>query len=123
MITRINAKGDDVINIRETGHLNGDYARGVLTSRVAVRDRAKAEVYNKITASGSYARGHVDCTEIIQDDGIVSAVPIVEVTNPKAHITHEASLGSVDSKQLQTLMARGLSEDDATDLIIQGLLS
>ena len=123
MITRINAKGDDVINIRETGHLNGDYARGVLTSRVAVRDRAKAEVYNKITASGSYARGHVDCTEIIQDDGIVSAVPIVEVNNPKAHITHEASLGSVDSKQLQTLMARGLSEDDATDLIIQGLLS
>lgn len=123
MIARINAKGDDVINIRETGHLNGDYARGVLTSRVAVRDHAKAEVYNKITASGAYARGHVDCTEIIQDDGIVSAVPIVEVNNPKAHITHEASLGSVDSKQLQTLMAHGLSEDDATDLIIQGLLS
>jgi len=43
MIARINAKGDDVINIRETGHLNGDYARGVLTSRVAVRDHAKAE--------------------------------------------------------------------------------
>ena len=123
MIARINAKGDDVINIRETGHLNGDYARGVLTSRVAVRDRAKAEVYNKITASGAYARGHVDCTEIIQDHGVVTAIPIVEVTNPKAHITHEASLGSVDSKQLQTLMARGLTEDEATDLIIKGLLS
>jgi hypothetical protein len=80
-------------------------------------------VYNKITASGSYARGHVDCTEIIQDNGIVSAIPIVEVSNPKAHITHEASLGSVDSKQLETLMSRGLSEDEATDLIIQGLLS
>jgi hypothetical protein len=123
MMARINAKKDDKIIIRETGHLNGDHARGVLTSRVAVRDKAQAEVYNKITASGSYARGHVDCTEIIQDDGIVSAVPIVEVNNPKAHITHEASLGSVDSKQLQTLMARGLNEEDATDLIIQGLLS
>ena len=123
MIARINAKEDDHITIRETGHLTGDYSRGVLTSRVAVRDQAKADVYNKLTASGSYARGHVDCTEIIQDNGRVSATPIVEVSNPKAHITHEASLGSVDSKQLQTLMARGLTENEATDLIIQGLLS
>jgi len=123
MIARINAKEDDHITIRETGHLNGDYSRGVLTSRVAVRDQARADVYNKLTASGSYARGHVDCTEIIQDNGRVSATPIVEVSNPRAHITHEASLGSVDSKQLQTLMARGLTENEATDLIIQGLLS
>lgn len=123
MMARINGKKDDVIKIRETGRLNGDYSRGVLTSRVAARDKTNAEIYSKLTASGSYARGHVDCKEIVQDDGVVSAVPIVEVNNPKAHITHEASLGSVDSKQLQTLMARGLNEDDATDLIIQGLLS
>ncbi len=123
MISRIHARADDKVKIRETGHLNGDYSRGFLNSRVAVRGRAKADVYNKLTASGAYARGHVDCTEIIQDNGEVSAIPIVEVTNPKAHVTHEASLGSVDSKQLQTLMARGLTEDEATDLIIQGMLS
>jgi hypothetical protein len=123
MMARINGLGDDIIKIRETGNLIGDYARGVLTSRVAVRDNASAEIYSKLSASGSYARGHVDCKEIVQDNGKVSAVPIVDVSNPKAHITHEASLGSVDSKQLQTLMARGLTEDDATDLIINGLLS
>jgi len=123
MMARINGKKDDVIKIRETGHLNGEHSRGVLTSRVAALDKTKAEIYSKLTASGAYARGHVDCKEIVKDNGVVSAVPIVEVNNPKAHITHEASLGSVDSKQLQTLMARGLSEDDATDLIIQGLLS
>jgi Fe-S cluster assembly scaffold protein SufB len=50
-------------------------------------------------------------------------VPIVEVRHPKAHVTHEASLGSVDSRQLQTLMARGLDEDAAAELIIAGLLS
>ena len=65
----------------------------------------------------------MDCTEIVQDNASVNAVPIVTVNNPKAHITHEAALGSVDSKQLQTLMAHGLSEEEATDLIIQGLLS
>ena len=49
-------------------------------------------------------------------------MPIVEV-KISAHVTHEASIGSVDLKQLETLMSRGLSEEQATELIIQGLLS
>jgi Fe-S cluster assembly scaffold protein SufB len=101
----------------------GEGARGVMTSRIAVRDNAKAEVYNDLTASAAYTRGHVDCKEIIQGSGIAKAVPIVQVGHPKAHVTHEAAIGSVDNKQLETLMARGLSEDDAVNLIIEGLLS
>lgn len=122
MNARVNASHDDIVKIKEIGHLNGEHSHGVLLSRVAVRDTAEAEIYSELTASAPYARGHVDCKEIVQDHGVVSAIPIVKVNHPKAHITHEASLGSVDSKQLQTLMARGLTEDDATDLIIQGLL-
>ena len=122
MNARVNATHNDVVQIKEKGHLNGEHSHGVLLSRVAVRDEATAEVYSELTASAPYARGHVDCKEIVQDNGVVSAIPIVKVNHPKAHITHEASLGSVDSKQLQTLMARGLDEEKATDLIIQGLL-
>ena len=123
MTARVSGRADDIIKIRETGYLAGEYARGVLKSRIAVRDKAKCEVYNKMVATAAYARGHVDCKEIIQDNGVAMATPIVEVRNPKAHITHEASIGSVDKKQLETLMSRGLSEDDAVELIIEGLLS
>jgi hypothetical protein len=123
MLAKVSAKGDDVVKIREIGYLDGERARGVLTSRVAVAGQAQADVYNKLVASADGARGHVDCQEIIRGDGKVSAVPIVEVNHPKAHVTHEAALGSVDKKQLETLMARGLSEDEASDVIIAGLLS
>lgn len=123
MSARISGSGDDIIKIRETGSLQGENSTGVLTSRVAVRGNATAEIYNKLTATAAYARGHVDCKEIIQDNGKASAIPIVEVYHPKAHITHEASIGSVDSKELETLMSRGLDEDEAVELIIQGLLS
>ncbi|MFP4496897.1 MAG: SufB/SufD family protein [Vulcanimicrobiota bacterium] len=122
MSARVNGTGDDVIKIKEIGHLVGEKATGVLTSRIAARDNTKAEVYNKMTASAPYARGHVDCKEIIQGNGTASAVPIVEVKHPKAHVTHEAAIGSVDSKELNTLMSRGLYEDQAVDLIIDGLL-
>ena len=123
MTARINGSGDDVIQIKETGLLIEEGARGVLTSRIAVRDNAKAEVYNTLKATAPYTRGHVDCNEIIQGNGIAKAIPIVDVSHPQAHVTHEAAIGSVDNKQLETLMARGLSEDEAVELIIAGLLS
>jgi len=121
--SRINAIEDDRIKINETGHLAGKKARGALTSKIAVRDRARAEIHNRLTASAAYARGHVDCKEIVKDSATATAVPIVEVNHPKAHVTHEAAIGSVDTKQLETLMSRGLDEDRASDLIIQGMLS
>ena len=123
MVTRVNGSGDDIIQVKETGSLVGERARGVLTSRIAVRDNAKADVYNTLTASAPYTRGHVDCHEIIQGNGRAKAIPIVDVNHPQAHVTHEAAIGSVDNKQLETLMARGLSEDEAVELIIEGLLS
>jgi len=119
---RIGGSGNDRITINESAHLAGEYARGVLTSNIALRDSARAEIYNSLTASAAYARGHVDCKEIVQDAAVAKAVPIVEVNHPKAHVTHEAAIGSVDSRQLETLMSRGLSEDEAVDLIICGLL-
>lgn len=123
MIARIGGRGDDKITIHETGHLNGEYSRAVLQSNIALRENAAAEVFNTITASANGARGHVDCKEIVQGHGLAKAVPIVEVNHPGAHVTHEAAIGSVDSKQLETLMSRGLTEDEAVDLIIEGMLS
>lgn len=119
---RVSGRGDDAITIREAAHLVGEHARSVLATSIAVRDRATAEVLNTLTATAAFARGHVDCKEIVQGDASARAVPIVDVRHPKAHVTHEAAIGSVDAKQLETLMSRGLKEDDATDLIIEGLL-
>lgn len=123
MDAKISGRACDVIKLKEVGILEGDHAKGVLTSRISVKDNAKAEIYNKMTASGAYSHGHVDCKEIIQGNGQASAIPVVEVLNPKAHVTHEAAIGSVDNKELETLMSRGLCEDDAVDAIIEGMLS
>lgn len=123
MNAKISGRGDDYVEIHETAHLEGEKARGVLNTRIAVREKARAEIYNTMKATAPYARGHVDCKEVVQDEAWAKAVPIVDVQNPKAHVTHEAAIGSVDNKQLETLMTRGLDEDEAADLIIDGLLT
>ncbi len=114
--------GDDRIVVRETIRLNGERARGLAKSRIAVRDKAHSEVYGTTEGNAPFARGHVDCVEIVRDEAVANAVPVVRVNDPTAYVTHEAAIGTVDKKELETLMARGLTEEEAVDVIIKGML-
>jgi Fe-S cluster assembly scaffold protein SufB len=49
-------------------------------------------------------------------------MPLVVVRDDRAHVTHEAAIGTVNRKELETLMARGLGEEAAVDVIIRGML-
>lgn len=46
----------------------------------------------------------------------------VRLFHPEAKVTHEAAIGSVDKKELETLMARGLTPEQAVELIVSGIL-
>lgn len=47
----------------------------------------------------------------------------MSVKDKRAKVTHEAAIGNIDKKQMQTLRARGLSEEKAVDVIVRGLLA
>lgn len=122
MMARVHGHGDDEIRIKETGNLFGEGARGLLKSRIAVSEKADSEVISELTASAPKTRGHVDCIEIVQGEAKAKAVPLVNVTHEKAQVTHEAAIGRVNQKELETLMARGLKQEEAIDMIIGGML-
>jgi uncharacterized protein len=46
----------------------------------------------------------------------------VVVRHDQAQVTHEAAIGTVNRKELESLLARGLDEDEAVDLIIRGMI-
>ncbi len=120
---KVYGKGEDNIVVSESLHLVGARAKGLAKSRIAVTDRARSEVVGEIVGDASYSRGHVDCVEVIRGrDAEVSAVPRLLVRDDTAKLTHEAAIGSVDKKQVETLMARGLTEDEAVDVIVSGML-
>jgi hypothetical protein len=125
-VTELTAKvfghADDDIKIKEAVLLQGDNARGLIKTRVAIEDEAKAEITGITEGNAAGARGHVDCMEIVKDKAVAKAIPIVSVTNPLAKVTHEAAIGSVDKKQLETLMAHGLRPEEAVDVIVKGIL-
>jgi Fe-S cluster assembly scaffold protein SufB len=122
LTARVFGHGDDKIGIKEKVVLAGNNARGLIKTRVALENEASAEVTGITEGNSAGARGHVDCMEIVKDNAVAWAIPIVKVTHPQAKVTHEAAIGSVDKRQLETLMAHGLTPEEAVDVIVKGIL-
>lgn len=122
MTAKIYGFGNDKIRLREAGRLVGKNSRSLIKSRIVVKDDAISEIISEITAGGENSWGHVDCVEIVQGNSKAKAIPIVDVLNESAKVTHEASIGRIDKKQVETLMARGLEEEKAIDMVVSGIL-
>jgi Fe-S cluster assembly scaffold protein SufB len=122
LTARVFGHASDEIVIQEKVMLNGENARGLIKARVAIEDDAIAEIRGITEGNAAGARGHVDCMEIVKDRAVAKAYPLVQVTHPLAKVTHEAAIGSVDKRQMETLMAHGLSPEEAVDVIVKGIL-
>ena len=119
---KIFAHKTDYITLKEAVMLRGDRSRSLIKTRVVLEGQAQADIVGITEAYAAGARGHVDCMEIVQGLAHASAIPIVRVFHPEAKVTHEAAIGSVDKKELETLMARGLSPEQAVEMIVSGIL-
>ncbi|MDD5153138.1 MAG: SufD family Fe-S cluster assembly protein [Desulfovibrionales bacterium] len=122
LIARVFGHANDEIKIKEKVVLAGENSRGLIKTRVALEDEALAEITGITEGKAAGARGHVDCIEIVKDNADARAIPVVHVTNPLAKVTHEAAIGGVDKRQLETLMAHGLTPEEAVDVIVKGVL-
>jgi len=123
LTTRILGSGEDQIKVAETIRLNGAAARGLAKARLALSGDARGEVVGTTEGNAPETRGHIDCVEIVRDRAVAHAIPIVRVTDPRAQVTHEAAIGTVNRKELETLMARGLDEEAAVETIVKGMLA
>jgi len=68
-------------------------------------------------------KSHVQCDALILDEQSVSkTLPYMEVGERDAQIGHEATVSKIADEQIFYLMSRGLSENEAQNLIVQGFL-
>ena len=72
-------------------------------------------------AQGS--KSHVECDTLILDDISRSdTIPHNQIKNDDSFIEHEATVSKISADQLFYLMSRGLSEKEATQMIIMGFI-
>lgn len=69
------------------------------------------------------SRSHVECDTLIMDEKSTSdTIPYNEVLNKDISLEHEAKVSKVSEEQLFYLMSRGLTEQEATEMIVMGFI-
>ena len=77
----------------------------------------------KVNKNAWNIKSKVQCDALLLDEKSVSnTIPYIDVRNKKSDVAHEASTGKISEEQLFYLMSRGLSEKEATEIIVNGFL-
>jgi len=75
----------------------------------------------KVVPSAKGARNYTQCDSLLMGDRCgAHTYPYVEVKEPTAKVEHEATTSKVSDDQIFYLMQRGLSEEDAVNMIVNG---
>ncbi|MDH3646108.1 MAG: Fe-S cluster assembly protein SufB [Gammaproteobacteria bacterium] len=75
----------------------------------------------KVLPGAEYARNHAQCDSLLMGDRCgAHTFPYIEVANPTAKIEHEATTSKIGEDQLFYCRQRGISEEDAVNMIVNG---
>ncbi len=122
LTSKVYGKYDDSCKVRDVIVLSGKDSSALIKARVVLKDRSSGIFVGLIDGAAPGARGHVDCAEVVQGEAKAEASPVVRASHPEAEVTHEAAIGRIANDKIEGLMAKGLDEDQAVDIIVSGLL-
>ena len=75
----------------------------------------------RVLESAENARNHTQCDSLLIGDQCgAHTFPYTEVRNPSARLEHEATTSKIAEDQLYYCRARGISEEEAVSMIVNG---
>ncbi|MBU1085754.1 MAG: SufD family Fe-S cluster assembly protein [Candidatus Beckwithbacteria bacterium] len=110
------------VSLKELGELTGDRAEAVIRLRLVATENSQIKAESMMRARGKSV-GHVDCMGLVAgDEARIKVVPGLLNMDKFSSLTHEASVGRIEKEKLDYLRTRGLSKQQAIDLIVSGFL-
>lgn len=106
------------LDIGSTAVVEGGNA--VLLSRVVADDHSHIRSPLKITGKKG-TRGHIDCkTLVLSEKAKTETIPSLVSESEDVELSHEAYVGRLDKRKVEYLMTKGLSEEEATEVLVRG---
>ena len=69
------------------------------------------------------ARAHLECVGLLlSDKGRIYSIPELDGQSRDLDMSHEAAVGRISEEELEYLMSRGLTSEEATSVIVRGFL-
>ena len=117
------ARAGSLMDVGSRIILQGEGCRGEVISRV-VSTGGTVIARGHLVGETPGIRAHLECKGLLlSNKGRIHAIPELEGTTSDLEMSHEAAVGKIAQEEVEYLMARGLSEQEATALIIKGFLS
>jgi len=77
----------------------------------------------KVHEGAHHARSNVECDALlINDTSRTDTYPYIEIDENDANVGHEASVSKLGEDQLFYLMSRGIAEEDASKMVVNGFV-
>lgn len=115
-------KGSE-LDVGSRAILNAEGARAEIISR-AITTGGKIIARGQLIGNVPHIKAHLECRGLIlSDEGEMIAIPELYGRAKDVDMSHEAAVGKIAQAELEYLMARGLTEDEATSTIVRGFLN
>lgn len=117
---------DSYIDLGSRIILEGEDTRGESIARTISADESVIYARGDLVAkTKEYCLAHLDCRGIVfSKSSKIYAIPqLVSDGAMKAELSHEASIGPIAEEQVEYLMSRGISREDAISVITSGFLN
>jgi Fe-S cluster assembly scaffold protein SufB len=113
---------DSILDVGGAAYLLGDNTTVEIASRALGRDSSRIVARAKIT--GRSGRGHIDCRGLLlSDKAVIETIPELSAESPNTTLTHEASIGRIAEDEINYLVSRGFTREEAIGIIIRGFIS
>jgi Fe-S cluster assembly scaffold protein SufB len=102
--------------------LDGKGSRTEIISR-AITTGGNITARGYIEGNAPEVKGHLECRGLILGEkGMIHAIPELKGNLAGIDLSHEAAVGKIAEEEVEYLMARGLTRDEATATIVRGFL-
>ena len=103
-------------------HIGEDTTSTIISKGISAgRGRNTYRGLVKVMRSAANARNYTQCDSLLLGKQCsANTIPYIEVKNPSGRVEHEASTSTVGDDQLYYCRQRGLSEEDAMAMIVNG---
>ncbi|TCD45593.1 Fe-S cluster assembly protein SufB [Streptococcus sp. X16XC17] len=104
---------------------NAPHTSSSIVSKSIAKGGGAVNYRGQVTFGKNSAKSvsHIECDTIIMDDISTSdTIPFNEIHNSQVALEHEAKVSKISEEQLYYLMSRGLSESEATEMIVMGFV-
>jgi hypothetical protein len=115
---------DSKIDVGSRIILVGENSSGEAISRAIVADNSQIYARGTLVGQNDKSKAHLDCRGILfSKEGTMYAIPeLIADKAPESILSHEAAIGPIAEEEVEYLMSRGLSKEEAVSLITQGFM-